>query len=445
MKRKAAVIAACVTVNALLFTGCSYFPALPSDWNPSFTATSAQMTQTAPTETTAPDRNEEAVKAYADFILGKIKVSTSGCFEKDGGKSYLDLAYGTFNLDELKKALRFDAASGSKASYAILDCGGDGVGEMALSFDSLDHTQASVICLIGYEDGNLVMNSLIEENVPGEFKVYESGYLKSDTMPFKGVYKMVLIKGEDGGKSKEVFTFGDYLGPMAAEIVKHLSPEESIEGYHAIPDDFLIREYVSAGITLVSVGRYSPSEDQKSYEENFVSKLKSLGAEEITDERMNALTNTKDFTTKEVKWTDCTGEGATPSTSAGIAEVAGKFSINIYPDPNIIEYTNLGNVVYVLNSGEGTDMRFTADTDDVTVILEKGSWDMNIDSFAPEKEVFNIKTKIGTIYQFNCVAGDIFPYYRLRAVKGNYSTEWLVLKSKDGGMTVLQSSMKGTE
>ncbi|MBQ5423382.1 MAG: hypothetical protein IIU27_05825, partial [Clostridiales bacterium] len=161
MKRKAAVIAACVTVNALLFTGCSCFPALPSDWNPSFTATSAQMTQTAPTETTAPDRNEEAVKAYADFILGKIKVSTSGCFEKDGGKSYLDLAYGTFNLDELKKALRFDAASGSKASYAILDCGGDGVGEMALSFDSLDHTQASVICLIGYEDGNLVMNSLI--------------------------------------------------------------------------------------------------------------------------------------------------------------------------------------------------------------------------------------------------------------------------------------------
>ena len=444
MKRRAAAIAACVTVSAVLFAGCSYFPALPSDFDPLFSSPSVQKTETSPAETTAPDKNEEAVKAYADFILGKNKVSTSGCFEKDGGKSYLDLASGTFNLDELKKALRFDAASGSKANYAILDCGADGVNEMAISFDQLDHTQASVICLIGYEDGNLVMNSIIEESAPGEFKVYESGYLKSDTMPAKGVYKMVLLKSEAGGKTKEVFSFGDYLGPMAAEIVKHLSPEESIEGYHSIPDDFLIREYVSSGITLVSVGRYSPSEDQKSYEENFVSKLKTLGAEEITDERMNALTNTKDFTAKEVTWTDCTGEGTAPSTSAGIAEVAGKFSITIYPDPNNIEYSNLGNVVYVLNSGDGTDMRFTADTDDITVILEKGSWDMNTDTFAPESEVFNIQTKVGTIYQFNCVAGDIFPYYRIRAVKGNYSAEWLVLKTKDGSMTVIQSEMKGT-
>ena len=445
MKRKTSIIAACAVAFALLITGCSYFPAIPSDLHFPSAGSSVTGTETAPTETKAPDPAEEAVKAYADFILGKNKVSTSGCFDKEGSSSYLDLGSGSFNLDELKKALRFDVAAGSKAHYAVLDCGGDGVGEMAISFDTLDHSEASVICLIGYQEGSLVMNALIEEKTPGEFKLYESGYLKSDSMPSKGIYKMVVLKTEAGGKCKEAFTYADYLGPSAAQIVLHADTtgRETIDGYESIPADFLIREYIADGKVMISVGRWSSSEGDKSYEENFVSKLKTLGAEEITDEKMNTLSSVKEYTAKEVAWTDCTGEGATPS-SVGVADVAGKFTITVYPNPDKIEYSNLGNVVFVLNSGDGIDMRFTSDSDDVSIVLEKGSWDMNTDTFAPEKEVFNIQTKIGTVYQFNCVPGDIFPYYRLRAVKGNYSAEWLILKTKDESVIVIQSSMKGT-
>ena len=151
----------------------------------------------------------------------------------------------------------------------------------------------------------------------------------------------------------------------------------------------------------------------------------------------------KEYISKETKWTNVKAEEETTS-SVGVAEVAGNFSISVYPDPEKPEYTALGNVVTVLCSGNGTDMRFVCDSDDVTVILEKGYWNMNTDSFVKESELFNIRTKTGTVYQFNCVPQDVFPYYRLRAVKGNYSAEWLVLKSKDNSVTVIKSSMKGT-
>ena len=88
-------------------------------------------------------------------------------------------------------------------------------------------------------------------------------------------------------------------------------------------------------------------------------------------------------------------------------------------------------------------MRFVCDSDDVTVILEKGAWDMNTDTFATEKEIFKVQAKAGLVYQFNCVPGDVFPYYRIRAVKGSFVAEWLVLKSKDNKVTVIKSSFKG--
>ena len=158
---------------------------------------------------------------------------------------------------------------------------------------------------------------------------------------------------------------------------------------------------------------------------------------------MMNLASAKKYISKDASWTTIKGEDETTS-SAGVAEVAGMFSISVYPDPEKPEYTALGNVVTVLCSGNGTDMRFVCDKDDVTVILEKGFWNMNTDSFVKESELFNIQTKVGTVYQFNCVPQDVFPYYRLRAVKGNYSAEWLVLKSKDNSVTVIKASMKGT-
>ena len=122
MKKKAALTAVASILCASLLAGCSYFPAIklpegettmtvrsmPS--KPSESETASQ-TETAETEPVNPA--DEADKAYAGFIEGKVSVSTSGCFEKDGGKSYLDLASGTFNLDELKKTVT-DAAAAVK-------------------------------------------------------------------------------------------------------------------------------------------------------------------------------------------------------------------------------------------------------------------------------------------------------------------------------------------
>ena len=443
MKKKAAAVAVSTLLSVSLLAGCSApYTADTTAVYTSNPASTLSNTETVPPETTAPDPAEEALKAYNDFLQGKNKVSTSGCFEKDGGKSYLELHYGNYSIDDLKKAVRFDTASGSKMRYCIMDFGEDGISELALSLERLDHGEASVICVIAHEDGNLVMNALVEESDPNEYRLFESGYLKSDNMPARGIYKMSLISVASGGKCKEVFTFSEYLGVAATEIFKHLSKAEgtSIEEYEALAGDFLIREYIADGKVSFSVGRWSSDEAEKSLEEKFVAALKDMGAEEVTEERMTQLSATKSFTAKEATWTDQNGE-STPSSSAGVVDVAGKFGITIYPNPDKPEYTALGNMVYVLNSGNGTDMRFVSDADDVTVILEKGSWDMNTDTFAPEKEMFNIQTKAGTIYQFNCVVGDVFPYYRLRAKKGTFSAEWLVLKSQDDSVTVIKSSM----
>ena len=450
--RKTALTAAAAFLCISLFTGCSYVPALvlPSD------ETTAQVTkvlsseyevptENVPDESKALDPAAAADKAYSDFILGKNKISTSGCFEKDQGRKYLDLGYGSYNFEELKKALRFDASSGSRARYALVHCGDNGIHEMAISFAHIDGGKASALCLIGYEDGNLVMNALLEQQRPDEYRLYDSGYLKSDVVTYDGVNKSVLIRIESGGKCSEVFTYNEYKGPVAKAIIRHLnkSEEESGEGFESLPNDFLIREYISDGKVKINVWCYSEYEYEKKLEEKFVEKLKSLGAEEIPFEDMMKLASAKEYISKDAVWTNCTGEDEAPS-SAGAADVAGSFSISIYPDSEKPEYTALGNVVTVLCGGNGKDIRFVSDSDNVTVILEKGFWDMNTDSFVKEEEVFNIQTKTGTVYQFNCVPQDIFPYYRIRAVKGSYSAEWLVLNSKDNGVTVIKSSMKGT-
>ena len=452
MKIKAMKTAACALLSAFLLSGCSYFPAkmpdfFPTDPKPTTvtTQTSAASAQTAPSETSAENPAEAATKAFEDFIAGKIKLSTSGCFEKDSGRSYLDLKYGIYSIEEMKKAVKFDQSFGSVARYAVVDCGKDGLPELAVCLDMLDHGTSSVICIIGYEDGNLVMNSIIEEKVPNEYRLYDSGYLESATIPVRGIYKMVLIRVERGGKCTEVFTYSEYQGSYAANIIKHLrkSEEETGAGYESIPNDFIIREFISEGQVVINVDKWSDSDAGKALEEDLVNKLRDMGAQEVSEEKIKELSSTKDFTAKEVSWTDCSSE-QTESSSAGIAKVVGNFTINVYMDPESSEYTALGNVVHALNSGSGTDMRFVSDSDDVNVILEKGAWDMNTNTFAVEKELFNVQAKAGLVYQFNCVPGDVFPYYRIRAVKGSFHAEWLVLKNKDNkNMTVIKSSIKG--
>ena len=453
MNGKVLKTAACALISAFVLSGCSYFPAkmpdlFPTDSKAAAPYSAEQTTQpsseTATSETTTVSPADAALKAYSDFMEGKIKVSTSGCFDKDSGRSYFDLTLGSYDIEEMKKAVRFDASFGSVARYAIVDCGRDGLSELAVCFEMLDHGTSSFIGIIGYEDGNLVMNSIIEEKVPNEYRLYDGGYLESSTMPFRGLYKMVLIRVETGGKCTEVFTYSEYQGSYAANVIKHLrkTEEESGSGYENLPNDFLIREFISEGQVVICVSGWSSSEADRNLEEQLVNKLRSLGAQEVGEDKMTELASTKDYTAKEVSWTAVNAVNTTPS-SAGIAKVAGNFSITVYMDPESSEYTGLGNVVHALNSGNGTDMRFVCDSDDVTVILEKGAWDMNTDKFAPEKEIFNVQAKAGIVYQFNCVAGDVFPYYRIRAVKGSFTAEWLVLKSKVNKVTVIKSSIKG--
>ena len=454
MKNKAALTAVTSILCASLLAGCSYFPAIKlpeGETTMTLVSTTSKpsesetVTQTETAATEAKDPVEEADKAFADFLEGKVSLSTSGCFDKDNGRKYLELGFGDYTFDELKKALRFDEVSGSRARYALVHCGDDGIREMALCFARIDGGARSVLCLIGCENGKLVMNGFLEQQRADEYRLYDSGYLKADVVTSEGVNRSVLIRIENGGKCSEVFTYNEYRGPVAKAIIKHLSKseEETGEGFEGLPKEFLIREYISDGKVMINVGDYSTYESEKKLEQEFVDKLKSLGAEEVPFEHMMNIASAKEYLTKETTWTTIKSEDET-TASAGVAEVAGKFSISVYPDPSKSEYTGLGNIVTVLCSGNGTDMRFVCDSDDVTVILDKGFWNMNTDSFVKESELFNIQTKVGTVYQFNCVPQDIFPYYRLRAAKGNYSAEWLVLKSKDNGVTVIKSSMKGT-
>ena len=439
-------------LSAFLLSGCSYFPAkmpdiFPTDGNlfSSQAAPTASSAQTASQETSVEDPAKAAVTAYKDFIDGKNKISTAGCIDKEGVSSYPDLKSGSYSFEELKKAVKFDQAAGSVARYAIVDCGRDGLNELAVCCDRLDHKDASVICIIGYDNGNLVMNAFFEENAPNEYRLYDSGYLEYSVTPVRGIYKKSLIRAGEGGKCTKVFEYNEYQGSYAVNILQHLnsSGDETGEGYERIPSDFWIRELVSEGQVVISVSGWSVSESDRSLEEKLVQKIKSLDAEEVSEAKMKELSSTEEYTAAEVVWTDCSAAKDTPTSSVGFAKAAGSFNITVYFDPESPEYNGLGNVVNVLNSGSGTDMRFVSDSDDVTVILEKGSWDMNTDTFAAQKEIFNVKTKSGLVYQFNCTMGDVFPYYRIRAVKGSFISEWLVLKGSDSKVTVIKSSFSG--
>lgn len=450
MRAKYIKPAACTLISAFLLSGCSYFPAkmpdiFPTDENLFSPQTTTASVQTVPQETAAIDPAKAAILAYKDFIAGKNKISTSGCFDKKDGKTYLDLRSGSYSFEEMKKALKFDQAWGSVARYAMVDCGRDGIYELAVCFDRLDHTEASVIIIIGYDNGNLIMNAFFEESVPNEYRLYDSGHLESSTMPVRGIHKKVLIRAEEGGKCSKVFEYNEYQGSYAVNILKHLNnfDEEAGKAYENLPSDFFVRELVSNGQVIISVTGWSESESDRRLEQELVQKIKTLDAEEVTVNKMKELSSTEAYTVKEVAWTDCNSGKETQASSVGIAKAAGNFNITVYLDPESSEYSGLGTVVNVLNSGSETDMRFVSDSDDVTVILEKGSWDMNKDEFAAQKEIFNVKTKAGLVYQFNCTLGDVFPYYRIRAVKGSFVSEWLVLKGKDSKVTVIKSSFSG--
>lgn len=436
-------------LGAFLLSGCSYFPAKMPDIFPTDANLFSSGTTPADSASTEPKETEDPVKAaviaYKDFIAGKNKISTAGCFDKEGGRSYLDLKSGSYSLDELKKAVKFDQTAGSVARYAIVDCGGDGINELAICLDKLDHKDSSVIFIIGYDKGNLVMNAFFEENVPNEYRLYDSGYLETSSLPVRGIYKKVLIRAGEGGKCSTVFEYYEYQGSYAVNILKHLNNPggEAGEGYENIPSGFFVSELLSQGQVVISVSGWSQSESDRNLEEKLVQKIKSLDAEEVSEAKMKELSSTEEYTVKEVVWTDCSAGKDTAASSVGIAKAAGSFNITVYIDPESSEYNGLGTVVNVLNSGSGTDMRFVSDSDDVTVILEEGSWDMNKDTFAAQKQVFNVKTRAGLVYQFNCTMGDVFPNYRIRAVKGSFTSEWLVLRGRDSKVTVIKSSFSG--
>lgn len=167
--------------------GCDKSKTSPS---PTSTVAGTQTTATpVPTAATNHTQKELSMDAYEKFMKNEAKLSFDLYMPKDDMKKDLFKNGNDYSLSEVlaivtaDKAERFKNKKINNIDYSYIDCGKDGVNELALRFNGMDiyapNDNSTLVYIIKYIDGKLSLCYSYETWARSESTLNEYGYYRS--------------------------------------------------------------------------------------------------------------------------------------------------------------------------------------------------------------------------------------------------------------------------
>ena len=248
------------------------------------------------------DVNTGAETAYMEFLSGKSSVTTAECFRDDDQEYNQDgLAFGTYTIGELRSAIAEYEMSESAVKYTFFDFGNDGTEELILKFESVDPAFMNWTGIISYDGENLCLNYSYEDGYRTYSVLYDGGYLENGGSSGAGAHGYRIVSFDGKGFGTEEYRQNEYYGSFAESIEFDLTGDSNWEDEHAIPYEsgLLVYEYIKDGNVKIAVSEgWSEDTPLRYEEEDYISYLISLGAEQISMEEMNALCSTEKLGTE---------------------------------------------------------------------------------------------------------------------------------------------------
>lgn len=198
MKKKITIIVLIITFM-LIMGGCKKIESVASTNTPTIapSTTSTITPTTVPTATSLiespTDLEQDSLEAYEKFIKNEAKVSFDKYTPKDSSGSIMqDLFKGgsEYTLSEvldIVTAYYFNSYTTNtkmeSIDYSYIDCGKDGVNELALRFNGMDiyceNDASNLVYIIKYIDGRLYLCYYYESGGRSESHMNEYGYYYS--------------------------------------------------------------------------------------------------------------------------------------------------------------------------------------------------------------------------------------------------------------------------
>ncbi|MCR5485065.1 MAG: hypothetical protein K6F09_05680 [Clostridiales bacterium] len=403
-------------------------------------------------------QNEEAQKAYGDFLDGKTKLTVSDNIFPDDISVSAHTLTGEYSFSELKEAIAKDEgtdADKAESMYTLLDLGNDGVKELILRIEGIENYDMDWVGIIRSDRNALSLNFYYDDGYRTIATLYKKGYLSHGGSSGAGAHGFTIYQFDGKGFATKLYSTNEYIGSFADSILFDLGkdfddlPSELIEG-----SMFTVYEYSDDGGIKIAVDNWSKDDAIRKKESKYIDGLVSFGAELISPEEMGSLTSVSQYGSDEILWTGLGMKATLAATTTAKSEETeeaetGDFTLTVYSDPSAEDYKALENVreldtpEYVETSdgfGIGADnkVRFVCDVDGAKVKVEFGEWSFDDNTFVPLRTLAEITTQKGMAYECGVFIGETVPYFRLTAAKDGKRAQWEALPDMKDGETTFE-------
>lgn len=283
MKRKKKIILACMLLALAVLAGCG---------------------EKSPSR----DKNEAAEAAYMDFLNGKGEVIVSEGLKEETVTYDLVINSDKYTYETLKAAVSEKEGTGSIPQYCFIELTGDTVNEMLLRFNAENEIFFNWTGVFTYKDGTIFLTDFYDDGGRVFAEFYDTGYLRIGGSSGAGAYGYTLNGFTDDARLSPIFTENNYYSNYATMVAYDLTNNEQ-----GLTDDYddlsygsmlLVREYIRNGEVKISVSDWSEDSAVRARENEMVNDLIGLGAEMISEEKMDEYTSLKAYESAVVVWND---------------------------------------------------------------------------------------------------------------------------------------------
>ncbi|NLP14050.1 MAG: hypothetical protein GX383_06170 [Clostridium sp.] len=193
MKKSKLGIVMLISALLLVLGGCNNIPGIDktgeSNALPSSTADITVTSSVTPVTLTSLTLEEQSIEAYEKFMKNEMKVSFDRFVKNEYTGETLFEAGSEYSLSELLHLVTdhyLEYSTNKKIGYidySYIDCGKDGVNELALRFNGIDiyyeDDDSTLVYIIKYIDGKLSVCYYYETWVRSDSAINKYGYYKS--------------------------------------------------------------------------------------------------------------------------------------------------------------------------------------------------------------------------------------------------------------------------
>ena len=277
-------------------------------------STEAETESDAETEPPADNTADDAINAYKDYMNGIGAAVVERDFPQtkldELGFDYNELdwlteeSYDIYSLEE--KVMSGDPEAETTVKYSFIDLGGEGVPEMLLRFESSNTSMMNWTGIFHYNGSELELNYAYADGYRTYSAFYDSGHLNIGGSNGAASSSDMVVRFDESGHGTRLFLL-DHCFSASIEAVEYaLGEQTNWEDEHAIPyESALEAKYLitaDGDVKMCVIGGWSDDTPIRAEEEDYISYVEGLGAEMITPEEMDALTNDPSYFGNEIEW-----------------------------------------------------------------------------------------------------------------------------------------------